>query len=158
MKRIVTCGLVVAFATLLLGAIGRAGADPDTSSSKESTETLRFDVEFSPFNYLDLGAEGPSVGDETLFNDVLTRNGRNVGKQAGYCKVTALTSDGFEVECLSTVSLPGGQITGQGLTTNAPVKRVAVTGGTGSYSEADGEMRIVEFGNGRGSLTIRIKR
>src|SRR5918992_784023 len=150
MKRIAISGLVVALATLLLAAIARASGDPDGKVSEASTETLRFGLEFSPFNYLDLGKEGPSVGDETLFNDVLTRNGKSVGKQAGFCKVTALTSDGFDVECLSTISLSQGQITGQGLTTNAPVKRLAVTGGTGSYAEADGEMKITEFGNGRG--------
>ena len=158
MKRFAICGLIVALTTLLLGAIGRAGADPDAKSSEASIETLRFQVEFSPFNYLDLGKEGPTVGDETLFNDVLRRSGRKVGKQAGFCKVTAIRADGFDVECLSTISLPSGQITAQGLTTNAPVKHLAVTGGTGSYAEADGTMKLVEFGNGRGSLTIRLAR
>jgi len=61
------------------------------------------------------------------------------------------------VECLQTISLPGGQITAQGLTTNAAVKVIAVTGGTGSFVGAEGIVRLVEFGNGRGSLTIRLE-
>ena len=80
-----------------------------------------------------------------------------MGEQAGFCKITALTSEGFDVECVQTVSLPGGQITAQGLTTNAPVKRIAVTGGTGSFIGAEGVVTLEEFGNGRGSLTIRIE-
>lgn len=60
---------------------------------------MRFQVEFSPFNFLDLGEQGPTVGDETLFNDILKRAGKRVGKEAGFCKVTAITSDGFDVEC-----------------------------------------------------------
>jgi hypothetical protein len=154
MKRIAVGGIVVALLSLLAGAVAYAGSDD--SRSQSDVETLKFQVKFSPFNYLDLGKQGPSLGDETLFHDILKRNGKSVGKEAGFCKITALTADGFEVECLQTISLPGGQITAQGLTTNAPVKRLAVTGGTGSYFGADGGVKLVEFGNGRGSLTIRL--
>jgi hypothetical protein len=73
---------------------------------QSSPRTLRFDVKVSSFDFLDLGKQGATVGDETLFSDVLLRNGKRVGKQAGFRKVTALTSDGFDVDCLSTVSLP----------------------------------------------------
>ena len=154
MKKITLSGVVIALLAIFAGAAAYAGSG--SAPSDEDTKTLRFGVEFSPFNFLDLGEQGPTVGDETLFNDVLTRNGKAVGKQAGFCKVTALTAEGFDVECLQAISLPGGQITAQGLTTNAPVKRLAITGGTGIYVGAEGDVRLVEFGNGRGSLTIRI--
>ena len=159
MKKLAMAAVVVAVTTVLAGAIALAatGDNEGSRGPDDETRTLRFDVVFSPFNFLDLGEQGPTVGDETLFNDILKRNGKRAGKQAGFCKLTAITAEGFDVECMQTISLPAGQITAQGLTTNAPVKVIAVTGGTGSFVGAEGIVRLVEFGNGRGSLTVRLE-
>jgi hypothetical protein len=54
--------------------------------------------------------------------------------------------------------LSGGQITFQGFTTTAPTKHFAITGGTGSYQDASGQGMLVEFGNGTGSLTLKLRR
>jgi hypothetical protein len=54
--------------------------------------------------------------------------------------------------------LPGGQLTFQGLTTTAPTKQLAITGGTGRYHGVDGEATLVELGDGTGTLTVRLRR
>ena len=58
----------------------------------------------------------------------------------------------------ASASLPGGQIAFQGLTTAAPTKELAVTGGTGRYQSAGGEATLVEPGDGTGTLTVRLRR
>jgi len=62
------------------------------------------------------------------------------------------------IHCTATIRLPGGQLTFQGLTTTAPTKEVAITGGTGRYQGAAGEATLVEFGDDTGTLTIRLRR
>jgi hypothetical protein len=54
--------------------------------------------------------------------------------------------------------LADGQLAFQGLTTTAPTKQLAITGGTGRYQGAGGEATLVEFGDDTGTLTIRLRR
>jgi len=56
MKRFAVGGLVVALATVLAGAMAFAGtgAKGGSPGPDDETRTLRFDVVFSPFNFLDL--------------------------------------------------------------------------------------------------------
>ena len=62
------------------------------------------------------------------------------------------------IHCTGTIRLSSGQLTFQGLTTTAPTKQFAITGGTGRYQDVSGQGTLVEFGNGRGSLTLRLRR
>jgi hypothetical protein len=56
-----------------------------------------------------------------------------------------------------TIRLAGrGQISAQGLSSSAPTKRLAVTGGTGRYVGAAGSLSLVENGDGTGSLTVTL--
>jgi hypothetical protein len=53
--------------------------------------------------------------------------------------------------------LAAGQIAFQGLTSTAPTKQLAVTGGTGRYKGVGGEATLVEVGDQTGSLTVRLR-
>jgi hypothetical protein len=99
----------------------------------------------------DLGAKGPSVGDRfSVFGDVI-RNGKRVGTGGLEC-VTLLYKPGPDPagppaaatdQCWATLALPEGQITVQGLvnrTGSVPIT-IAVTGGTGAYRTAHGELQ-----------------
>ena len=116
---------------------------------------------------LDLGASGPSIGDRFVFSGNLVRNGKRVGVGAGDC-VTVLFRPGLDPQgepealtdqCVATISLPKGQITAQGLvdrTGPVPI-RLAITGGTGAYRTARGELETSgpnEQGDER--LTLRL--
>ena len=54
------------------------------------------------------------------------------------------------------MQVPHGQITAAGLSTPAPSKELAVTGGTGRYVGAQGRLDLVEHGDGTGSLVITL--
>jgi hypothetical protein len=84
MKRIAVGGIVVTLLSLLAGAVAYAGSDD--SRSQSDVETLKFQVKFSPFNYLDLGKQGPSLGDETLFHDILNATARVWARKRGSAK------------------------------------------------------------------------
>jgi hypothetical protein len=116
---------------------------------------------------VDVDPSGPSIGDRFIFSGNLVRNGKRVGVGAGDC-VLVLFRPGPDPEgepeaatdqCVATLSLPKGQITAQGLvdrTGPVPIT-LAITGGTGAYRTAHGELETSgpnEQGDER--LTLRL--
>ena len=91
-----------------------------------------------------------------IFHDLLLSHGKQVGDEGGTCPIVDAT-EGL-IHCTGTMRLPGGHIAFQGLTTAAPTKELAVTGGTGRYQGAGGEATLVELGDGTGTLTVRLRR
>lgn len=90
---------------------------------------------------LDLGAKGDSVGDLLTFaNPVFDAGNRSqVGTDQGYCvRVVA----GKSWECFWTLFLQDGALTVQGPFRDAGDSLLAVTGGTGRYAGARGQMKL----------------
>ena len=118
-------------------------------------------------NYVDIGAPGPSVGDLLVFNDGLFDpvSHRRVGAESGVCTIVDVLA-GPQTSCVGAAKLTAGQISFQGSATDAPVKPLAVVGGSGSYQGASGEFTLIENGDGTnsgkddgtGTLTITLRR
>ncbi len=89
----------------------------------------------------DTGPAGDSLGDVLAFANPIfdARNTRQVGTDNGSCIRTAV---GVSYECSWTTSLPGGSIVVSGPFRDAGDSTLAVTGGTGAYRGASGEMRL----------------
>ena len=156
MRRIPLTSAAFALLLIMLSGVTIAGAAPQAKREDTNATTLRFDVQFSPFHLVDVGEPNPSLGDYVVFHDLLFAHGKQVGDDGGTCPIVDL-SQGL-IHCTGTIRLAGGQITFQGLTTTAPTKHVAITGGTGRYQDLSGQATLVEFGNGRGSLTLKLRR
>ncbi|GIG19738.1 hypothetical protein Cch01nite_04620 [Cellulomonas chitinilytica] len=167
---VVVAGLAV---VTLTGASAGASAGSPVGSGRD--RTLSFDVQFSGFFLLDFGPTGvrevpsvadpdlsPSRGDQIVFEDTLLRGGTVVGSGSGTCTVTAVVAADppIALACQVTYQLPDGQVAAQGRASNAPVKNLAVVGGTGRYSGASGELTVTENGDeaNTGSLVIRLDR
>ena len=127
------------FAVLI--AVGTAGAarhDPGTATiGLIGHETANAQV--------DLGAPGPSLGDEIVFSGALLRPGghREIGHFEG--TLTAVTPDANSRFLASVVlALPDGQIAVQGELNFATQTEFvhAITGGTGTYRDARGEFHF----------------
>jgi hypothetical protein len=118
-------------------------------------------VAFSPFSLVAANnvrdPNSPfSLGDEITFHDQLSTKGKPVGDEVGSCVITALAPEVI-ANCSMVIRLPGGTITGQFASSPGPApKAIALTGGTGAYRDAGGEGTLVEFGNGKGSLTLNV--
>jgi hypothetical protein len=89
----------------------------------------------------DTGAKGDSVGDVLTFeNPVFDKaNKTQVGTDQGYCVRTVV---GKAWECNWTMSLKGGQLTVEGPFLDAGDSVLAITGGTGTYAGARGQMKL----------------
>ena len=124
---------------------------PKGDNNGDKVRVLHVTLRNSQETPLDLGAPGPSVGDRFIVFGDLFRNDKRVGA-GGYECVTMLFTPGPDPagepeaatdQCVATLSLAKGQITVQGLvdrTGPVPVT-LAITGGTGAYRTAHGELQ-----------------
>ena len=87
------------------------------------------------------GAKGDSAGDVLTFaNPVFDKaNKTKIGADQGYCVRTAV---GKSWECMWTLSLKDGQLTVEGPFLDAGDSVLAITGGTGKYAGARGQMKL----------------
>jgi hypothetical protein len=80
-------------------------------------------------------------GDQLVFTDSLTRNGTSYGHNAIHCVIVVAA----DAVCVGAFTLPGGQLTiagDVGSINSHGSKTVAVTGGTGQYQSARGQLTV----------------
>ena len=152
MKRKLILGAVLALLLAVTSvSLAFASGDSRGDSNGDKVRILHVTLKNTQQTDLDLGAPGPSVGDRfSVFGDVF-RDNRRVGA-GGYECVTMLFRPGPDPagppaaltdQCVGTLSLAKGQITVQGLvdrTGPVPIT-IAITGGTGVYRTAHGELQ-----------------
>jgi allene oxide cyclase-like protein len=160
---------------LLLGAgaaVASAGSSTGngSSSSERRTSVLHLVGRDVDSAWLDLGATGNSLGDQSHFTSDLIQPPRpgvgppppgagvpqemKIGEDGGVCSIARIAPDdgATTYHCVATNSLPLGQITAQGLVTYAAGEDVrqepysfAITGGTRKYRAARGEVTIKDL-------------
>jgi allene oxide cyclase len=90
---------------------------------------------------LDTGDKGDSVGDLLIFTNKVydEANKVQVGTDSGFCTRTV---PGKAWECVFSVSLADGNISNEGTFIDGQDSVYSVTGGTGKYMNARGEMHL----------------
>jgi hypothetical protein len=141
-----------------------AGAAPSAAPAVSNpahhhTTVLRFGVKFSDHYVVDVPPSNPGgvgLGDYALFSDqLLDRKGHVVGTEGGSGLVTDITTG--QIFFTLAIQLPHGQIAASGLSSAAPSKELAVTGGTGRYVGAGGRLDLTEHGDGTGTLVLTLR-
>jgi hypothetical protein len=154
--RIAAAGVAAGGCVLLLqGSL--ASASPSTADGGHSNEDVvrEFDVQFSPFDYTDLGEPGPGPADLIVFHDVLLTGGVQVGHESGSCVVVDAQAT---ASCTAVITLDDGGTIAYALENSPPPqKTLAVTGGSGTYRAAGGDGVLVENGDGTGRLTLHLE-
>jgi len=106
----------------------------------------------------------PELGDTDVITEDVYRYGKKVGTSDLQCTLVRidLPKHFFAAQCFNTTVLPEGQITAQGYVTSNEIEKVpfkqAVTGGTGAYRNARGELTVDEAGDGPAHLTFDLRR
>ena len=113
------------------------------------------------FTSLDLAAPGAGPGDQfTGTGDLFDARGQKVGTSTFTCISAA---EGVN-QCSQVYALPDGKITTAGTThpdsSATPIfdARLAVTGGTGRFVGAVGELRLVQTTTSQATLTFHLAR
>jgi len=145
MKRI----LPIALAALALAAATASAHD------QAKTLTLTGKVVAAP-TQIDAGAPGPSVGDQTI----ISMDAYLGEKKVGTSHVACLTVRAGIAQCENVTTINGSQIATSGLVTDAEEEHKpftqAVTGGTGAYRGAQGELTVSEAGPQPATLAFRL--
>ena len=150
-----------ALALLALGCIALVGVSAATPAAQSSkTKTFQFVFRFSDADVrLDLGAGGSTTGDtETFTGPILNENQTTrVGFGQGHCVITLPNRP--LAQCTTSLFFDHGQIATQGPNYfNRPFNH-AITGGTGVFRTAGGEMRAEpQPGNTGWKITLKVIR
>ena len=141
-----TIGAALAVAALALA--GTASADTTAKSHGSHDRTIRLveaHKDLQPV-FVDTGKPGPSVGDLAIHSDaVLREDGSPAGTFRQVCTLTDLVGGPFTstFECTGSITLKDGTIAMEGPFTPSQAENVAaITGGTGRYSTARGEIAV----------------
>ena len=143
MKRVIALALLAASVILVL-VVG-ASAGPD---GHKGGKTIRV-VEHATTDAITNGTTGDDVGNILTFaNEVFDgADTQQVGTSQGSC-IRIVVGESWE--CSWTTFLPKGQITVQGPFSDTGDSVLAITGGTGKYRNARGEMEL-KFHNPAGT-------
>jgi hypothetical protein len=157
-------GLAALAAVVLAVALAALASATGRDSDHRGVEVLKLQFKTVQIAEEDLGEEGFSAGDRFTLLDSLWIDGKKAGELGIDCVSVDLDGQtGETAHCVATATLPGGQITTQGLIafTDQPVQRfsLAVTGGTGDYRTVGGEIRVEEsFEDGGGTIVATLLR
>ncbi|MGZ4591593.1 MAG: hypothetical protein ACXV3C_10060 [Actinomycetes bacterium] len=151
---------VIAFALLLvLGNLTLASAT-DSPSDHSRTKTLRLTATPVDFASLDLGAPGDGIGDQIVATDDLTLHGKPAGQAHLACTLMRRAGTASTFQCSGVLVLPAGQIAAQGVPVfvdDQPARfSLAVTGGTGAYRTAHGQLMTVELSPTERRITVEL--
>jgi hypothetical protein len=162
MRKVALAGAVAAAVLGLTGVVSFATASQAARPGPSKSQTLVFDVVFSPFAPVQANnVRNPNspfaLGDEIVAHDRLFSHGQRVGDDAFSCVVVAVPPETTLANCTGVFRVPGGTIAFQTTATPGPApKQLAVTGGTATYRNAGGDGTLAEFGNGKGKLTLHL--
>jgi len=144
-----------------VAAIGVSGASLASAGGDDDLMTFRLrDVTIKETN-IDLGKPGFSVGDQILFRDALRSGEKRVGSLYGKCQFLQVTASTVTTHCEVTAVLRNrGQLEIAGVAAFSEhgegPQTLSVTGGTGAFRGASGDVEVKEVSDGVSILTFRL--
>ena len=165
----IAIAVVLALALVVSNFTLAAGGDTAKAEHRDHVQTIQLTATSLASQDIDVGPSGLSLGDYFVATENLFRQGKKVGTDHAVCTLTRLepptgTPKRFAAQCLATLVLPEGQITLQGVRTGSlsaqqpPRFTLAITGGTGTYKTAQGQVRIVDINATDSRLTLTLIR
>jgi hypothetical protein len=113
------------------------------------------EVEFNEVDH-DPASEEPALGDGFVLSENLLRDGHKVGISGGVCTFVRLEHPPAAFQCVVTARLGHDQLTVQGLAFDQPTNVFAITGGTGRWRNAGGQVVIRSVSDTVNKLTLFI--
>jgi len=147
--------VVVGMALGVIGVLGAVSASPNNNDDHRDDKgrTLTVVTKTPQNKVLDLGPQGPSQGDMRVTNAPLynATGKERIGRFDLLCAITDPADESAEkahmAQCTKTFTLPGGEISVQGVEAYPNLSALApgvnaISGGTGKYAGVRGEQRF----------------
>lgn len=155
-KTILLLGGAAAVGALISGAGLAAASTTITAPAAGQTITLKAtQVSLACIPVPGQKMTGKEVpGDQCVFSAKLTRNGAPYGHDAVHCTVVTLN----DLVCTAAWMLPRGQIAvaGDGGSTTGTRKIIPVSGGTGAYDGARGDVSITNTSGSTSTVVFHL--
>lgn len=138
-RTLVVTGCAAALLALAVGGGGFASASSSGAAAEPQTITL-IDKTVTQ-QLVDVGAKGFSIGDEFIFTSQFWNLARThrLGLLHAVCTFDSAAGQG-SAHCVGTAHLRGGTLEFAGESANGPVSVFAITGGTGRFIGAHGQV------------------
>lgn len=156
MRKLLALGSVAAIAAFALATLL-----PSAGAADDGTRWIRVKSVTVEEQFVDVPPANESLGDQIVFSSRLRKSGERVGDGSVVCTITALRSE--TVQCVATVQFArwfhgGGQITVQGLLVGSPTNfTVPITGGSGAFIGAEGELHVRQASPSLEVLTFELR-
>ena len=152
-KRLSVLGVVIAAAVLVVGLVSPAVG---SSSGRSKQRDIRVHGVVTELNAVDAAPAGASLGDQVVFSEKLLSGTTEVGHEGAVC--TAVSVQRNEYLCVATFSFRDGQISAQGLVLfgNPAPYAAPITGGSGKYQGAGGELRVTPISATEGDQVLHL--
>jgi hypothetical protein len=132
-----------------------------TASAHDNGKTLTLTGKtLGPPAQIDLGAPGPSAGDQLIITMDVFKGAKRVGESHVVCTTVRVGQPSI-VQCDNVSNINGNQITASGVVTSDEEEQTpfvqAITGGTGAFSGAEGRLTVSEAGPQPATLTFQLE-
>lgn len=139
-RKLVPAATAAALAALIVGGVSAASGDDRGSKSRDfaviDTTVLFTDVDVD-------NSESLTIGDQFVEHNVLRNlaGTKELGSLDAICTFIDVSDENTAVHCVATVELAKGSLEIAGLLHFADeTSNIAITGGTGRYEEAQGQV------------------
>jgi hypothetical protein len=130
------------FLTTLLAAI--LSLATFASGGTDNITVLHLTARQVELHFVDVAPTGssPSPGDTFVVSEDLYRDGHKVGFNGAVCPAVRIQHGPVAFQCVVTAHLGQGDLTVQGLAFEQPINVFAITGGTGRWRNAGGQVVV----------------
>jgi hypothetical protein len=114
------------------------------SARTDHVTVLHFTARQVELHFVDVAPTGglPSLGDTFVVSEDLYRDGHKVGFNGAICPAVRTQHDPVAFQCVATAHLDQSDLTVQGLAFQQPTNIFAITGGTGRWRNAGGQVVV----------------
>ena len=144
-------------------AVFLAQSDAAMGTARSSETTFTVVEQPGTFHFVDLPPmqkhpNTASAGDELAFINTLTQGGKRVGRAQAVCTFTkAGHARNPLLQCEGSFTLQGSELTVAGaIAFNSSTMHIAITGGTGKYEGASGQVTAVNHPDGSSTDTVHV--
>jgi hypothetical protein len=139
---VIGAALALLAGTTAAMSVASASAAPKHAAT-DSVTVLHLISHQKSLQVIDIGTKGPSPGDQVIETTVDFQHGTPVDRSVINCVDITVSRRAFDVLCHGAMIFKNGQVEIQGETNFRTPFTVAVTGGTGAYQNAGGQLTAV---------------